>query len=412
MPGFFYLIYSIPFTVLRGICSLQLRMNYILFDSNRDQLLPFTHTRAVADIRCGILSMRERWEMILQQKTGTLTEEYLQPLYPAEQGENFIFINGSIAATCELVSAVLKLTAGQQLVQGDVVIGSYTNADSAAETVTIAYPGEVTQLRHIWDIFSLNDKLIREDFQLLTFERKSATLPGNIFITGKENVFIEEGATINAGCIINAATGPVYIGKGAEILEGTMIRGPLAVCENGGIKMGAKIYGATTIGPGCKVGGEINNTVFFANSNKGHDGYLGNAVIGEWCNLGADTNCSNLKNNYDVVKVWSEAENKLVNTGLTFCGLMMGDHSKCGINTMFNTGTVVGVSANIYGGGFPEKFIPSFTWGGSDSMVTYEFDKAMDTANRMMQRRGKQISTGEIAAYRHIFDQTASQREQ
>jgi UDP-N-acetylglucosamine diphosphorylase/glucosamine-1-phosphate N-acetyltransferase len=227
---------------------------------------------------------------------------------------------------------------------------------------------------------------------------------------GKESLFIEPGAVINAGVIINAATGPVYIGPDSEILEGCMLRGPIALHEHAVIKMGAKIYAGTTIGPGCKVGGEISNVVFFANSNKGHDGYLGNAVIGEWCNLGADTNCSNLKNNYDEVKIWDEYNNRSVRTGLQFCGLIMGDHSKCGINTMFNTGTVVGVSCNIWGGGFPEKFIPSFAWGGSEGMTTYQFARAMDTALRMMARRGKTLSEAETEMYRSIFAATEAQR--
>ena len=389
-------------------------MSYILFDDNRLQLLPFTHTRAVADIRCGILTMRERWQLCLQQETATLTEAYLQPLYPATTTDkDVVYINGAVAGSCALVKAIRQLLPGQKLVNGDVVIALCNGLVSTIDelkaisdlSVAVVFNGErITILEHIWDIFTLNDLLIREDFQLLTYDRKSEPIPDNIIVTGKENLFIEPGATIYAGCIINATTGPVYIGKGAEIMEGSIIRGPFAVCAGGGVKMGAKIYGATTIGPGCKVGGEINNTVFFANSNKGHDGYLGNAVIGEWCNLGADTNSSNLKNNYDFIKIWDEHQNKLVNTGLIFCGLMMGDHSKCGINTMFNTATVVGVSANIYGGGFPDKFIPSFSWGGSDGIVRYEFDKAMDTANRMMQRRGKQLSEAEIAVYRHLYE--------
>ncbi len=392
-------------------------MNYIVFDANRTSFLPFTHTRAVADIRCGILTMRERWELYLQQTTGTLTETYLQPQYQPNEGNDNLFINGAVAGTCELTEAIGKLLAGQKLVKNDTVIAARTGHHTTLPTLleklpqleTCTFEGDVTCLQHIWDIFSLNDKLIREDYLLLTHKRTSAPIPEHVIVTGKENLFIEEGAIINAGTIINATTGPVYIAKGAEVLEGTMIRGPLALCSGAGLKMGAKIYGATTIGPGCKVGGEINNAVFFANSNKGHDGYLGNAVIGEWCNLGADTNCSNLKNNYDTVKIWDEAQGKLVSTGLTFCGLLMGDHSKCGINTMFNTGTVVGVSANIYGGGFPEKFLPSFSWGGSDGMVSYDFNRAMDTANRMMQRRGKQLLPAEVAIYQHIFSNSRAQ---
>ncbi len=250
----------------------------------------------------------------------------------------------------------------------------------------------------------LNERAIKDDFVLVTQGRTSALLPPGITVTGHEQLFVEQGANIYAGCIINAAAGPVYIAKDAEVLEGTMMRGPIALCEQSVVKMGAKLYGATTIGPGCKVGGEIFNTVFFANSNKSHDGYLGNSVIGEWCNLGADTNCSNLKNNYDVVKVWHEASGKEVSTGTIFCGLMMGDHSKCGINTMFNTGTVAGVSCNIYGGSFPDKYIPSFSWGGSDGFTSYRFDKAVETANRMMGRRGKSLSDAELDMYRYIYD--------
>lgn len=387
-------------------------MNYILFDDTcRPALLPFTHTRPVADIRCGILTMRERWEHYLQTNTGSLTEPYLQQVYPANAGNENLYINGAVFANAELNNKIKTLKPGQKLVKNDLVLAAAIGGDadiaglhkSITTLSPIAYEGEVYALRNIWDIFSLNERAIKDDFTILTNGKTGAAIPENITVTGKEQLFIEEGAKIYAGCIINAATGPVYIGKDAEILEGTMIRGPLAACEHAVIKMGAKIYGATTIGPGCKVGGEINNAVFFANSNKAHDGYLGNAVIGEWCNLGADTNCSNLKNNYDEVKIWSEAENKLIPTGLIFCGLLMGDHSKCGINTMFNTGTVAGVSCNIFGSGFPAKHIPSFSWGGSDNTTTYEFERAMETANRVMGRRNKKLSVEETEMYRYIF---------
>jgi len=389
-------------------------MRDILFDdSSRDRLLPFTHTRPVADIRCGILTMRERWELCLQTKTGTLTEKYMQGVFPLNASDDNLYINSSVFCNAEIAHAVNQLQNGQALVKDKVVIATRLiegiDIDAFRAKVpllqTREYDGELHILKHVWDIFSLNDRALREDYKLITKDRQSAPIPEGVTVTGKENVFIEEGANIYAGCIINAATGPVYIGKSTEILEGTLIRGPFAVCEHSVVKMGAKMYGATTIGPGCKVGGEINNVVFFANSNKAHDGYLGNAVIGEWCNLGADTNCSNLKNNYGEVKIWDEAANKSVQTGLTFCGLIMGDHSKCGINTMFNTGTVAGVSCNIYGGGFPEKFIPSFSWGGSDGVTKYDFARAMETAARMMQRRGRTLTDAETAMYRHIYDQ-------
>ena len=394
-------------------------MNYILYDQNRQQLFPFTHTRAIADIRCGILSMRERWELCLMQTTGTLTEAYIQPIYTnIQDGGEYIYINGSVAANCALTKAVTGLSKGEKLMMGDIVIAACCDKihslagleEAVAPLSSRHYEGTTFFLQHIWDIFALNDRAIREDYELITNGRASATLPENIIVTGAAHIFMEEGAKINAGCIINATTGPVYIGRGAEIMEGAIIRGPFALCENGGIKMGAKIYGATTIGPGCKAGGEISNVVFFANSNKGHDGFLGNAVIGEWCNLGADTNASNLKNNYDEIKIWDEHTHKSVKTGLTFCGVMMGDHSKCGINTMFNTGTVAGVSCNIYGGDFPEKFIPSFSWGGSDGMVSYDYNRAMETADRMMQRRGKKLTENERKMYKYIYDNSEYNR--
>lgn len=396
-------------------------MSYILFDSDtRYRLLPFTHTRPIADIRCGIYTMRERWEHLLKEKTSTLTASYLQEVYPAKTDHNNIYINAAVFATEELAQQISHLQAGECLAAGDIVIAvSTTDGIGSIDDIKTAIAGlkqkqvegEIKCLTNVWDIFSLNDYAIRADYDIITKDRISAPIPQHITVTGKSHIFIEEGAVINAGCIINATTGPVYIGKDSEILEGSIIRGPLALCEHSVIKMGAKIYGATTIGNGSKVGGEISNAVFFANSNKGHDGFLGNAVIGEWCNLGADTNCSNLKNNYDEVKIWDEHNNRSIKTGLTFCGLMMGDHSKCGINTMFNTGTIVGVSSNIFGAGFPEKFVPSFCWGGADGMTTYSFDRAMDTAARMMARRNVQMSEAERNMYRHLFEHTTKQRE-
>ena len=363
--------------------------------------------------------MRARWEMNLQSATGVLTDAYLQDLTGDAQGDDNTFINASVAGDCPLATAVKALQPGHKLVMGNVVVAARTGKvaglqqlATAIEGMTaVAYAGNAFALRNIWDIFSLNDRAIREDFQLITFNRTSAPLPGNIIVSGAENVFLEQGAKIAPGTVINATTGPVYLGTDAEVMEGCMLRGPLALCDHAVLKMGAKVYGATTLGPGTKAGGEISNVVFFANSNKGHDGFLGNAVIGEWCNLGADTNASNLKNNYDEVKVWSIQQNQLVKTGLTFCGLLMGDHSKCGINTMFNTGTVVGVSSNIYGGDFPDKYIPSFSWGGSDSMVTYKFQQAMDTANRMMARRGTQLSPAELKMYQHLFNEATAGRD-
>jgi UDP-N-acetylglucosamine diphosphorylase/glucosamine-1-phosphate N-acetyltransferase len=394
-------------------------MNIIIFDdSARSRLLPFAYTRPVADIRCGIMTMRERWEYFTGATTATLTAAYLQDVFTLETGSDNIFINGSVFATAIMWDAVKALNPGEKLVKEGVLVAfrcaemNFDFATLSSFTATLTkkqYPHPLYRINHKWDIFSQNDRAIREDYKILTAGKTTAAIPANVTVSGTE-LFIEEGGIIGAGTIINANAGPVYIAKDAEILEGVMIRGPLALGSHAVIKMGAKIYGATTIGPGSKVGGEINNAVFFANSNKAHDGYLGNAVIGEWCNLGADTNCSNLKNNYDEVQVWEEHENKMVKTGLIFCGLLMGDHSKCGINTMFNTGTVVGVSCNIYGGGFPDKFIPSFSWGGSESMTVHRIDKALETANRVMGRRNKRLSASEEQMYQQIFDDTASQR--
>lgn len=396
-------------------------MNYILFDNEtRYQLLPFTHTRPVADIRCGIMTIRERWEHFIGLTTSTLTEDHIQAVFPLVSTSDNVFINGSVIATEELWNKIKSLKPQEQLVHQNTIIASrVTDAVvKFGKTISIdtslneiEYDGEFIQISHPWDIFSYNEQVLKADFNLLTTGRESQKLPEHVTVVGSEHIFLEEGAVINAGCIINATTGPLYLGKNAELLEGVMIRGAVAICDNAVVKMGAKIYTGTTIGNNCKVGGEISNVVFFANSNKGHDGYLGNAVIGEWCNLGADTNCSNLKNNYDKIKVWDEYNFKSIQTGLTFCGLLMADHSKCGINTMFNTGTVVGVSANIYGGSFPEKFIPSFAWGGSEGMTTYKLEKALETAERMMSRRNKTLSEQEIKMFETIFALTEKQRD-
>lgn len=396
-------------------------MNYILFDSDlRYQLLPFTHTRPIADIRCGILTMRERWEHFTQTTTSTLTEEYLNQVYPIKNSNDSIFINGAVFATHTLWNKISTLKPGEQLVKGEIIIASHVADEQIhfekgmkvnAAFTDITFEGEIKLLHRPWDIFHMNGQAIQDDYKLLTDNKEGQLTPDGVVTRNSEYIFIEEGAIIDAGVILNAVDGPIYIGKNAHIMEQAVLRGPVAICEGATVKIGAKIYGDTTIGPVCKVGGELSNVVFFAYSNKGHDGYLGNAVIGEWCNLGADTNCSNLKNNYDSIKIWDEHIFKSVKSGLTFCGLLMGDHSKCGINTMFNTGTVVGVSANIYGGDFLPKFIPSFSWGGSDGMTTYKFERALETANRMMERRGKELNEEEKDMYRHIFEFTQKQRD-
>ncbi len=388
-------------------------MQINLFDTARAAyLLPFTHTRPAADIRCGILTMRERWERYLQATaSGSITTALLSKVFPAHYGDDNLYLNGNIFANVPLAIVVSNLNPGQALIQEETVIAIRTeqqldyeaiNKGSLKDFEPVCYKEAIIALKNVWDIFVLNDYALRADFELLTHNKISAPIPEGIRVIGDpKNLFLSESAKIYDG-VINTSTGPVFIDEDAEVMEGVMLRGPLYLGKHGAIKMGAKIYGATTIGHGSKVGGEISNTVFFDYANKGHDGFLGNAVIGSWCNLGADTNSSNLKNNYDEVSIWSEHENRMIKTGLQFCGLLMGDHSKCGINTMFNTGTVVGVSCNIYGGDFPDKFIPSFSWGGKNDRTSYQFDKAIDTAKRMMARRSMEPSAEEIELLKYI----------
>lgn len=389
-------------------------MNYILFDGSvRNSLLPFTFTRPVADIRIGILSIREKWEKHLGYTTTTITEEYLEAKYPMVELEENILINASYLPTKSLVEQVRNLSENQAIFKGEEVIAFFTSDTQEDVDFTlykqIECSEDVLQLKNTWDIFSLNDKAIKADFGLITQGRTSQPIPEGVHAINKENIFIEEGATISFSSL-NASKGPIYIGKDAEIMEGCLVRGPFAMCEHSVLKMGAKVYGATTLGPYCKVGGEVNNSVLFGFSSKGHEGFLGNSVLGEWCNVGADTNTSNLKNNYAEVKLWNYHTERFTNTGLQFCGLMMGDYSKCGINTMFNTGTVVGVSANIFGSGFPRNFIPSFSWGGAAGFTTYQLNKVIEVAKVVMRRRDVQFSKIDENILQHVFDETAKNR--
>jgi len=389
-------------------------MNYILFDGSvRNSLLPFTFTRPVADIRIGILSIREKWEKYLGYTTTTITEEYLEVKYPMVELEENVLINASYLPTKSLVEQVRNLSENQAIFKGEEVIAFFTSDTQEDVDFTlykqIECSGDVLQLKNTWDIFSLNDKAIEADFNLLTEDRTSQPIPEGVQVINKENIFIEEGATISFSSL-NASKGPIYIGKDAEIMEGCLVRGPFAMCEHSVLKMGAKVYGATTLGPFCKVGGEVNNSVLFGFSSKGHEGFLGNSVLGEWCNVGADTNTSNLKNNYAEVKLWNYQVERFTNTSLQFCGLMMGDHSKCGINTMFNTGTVIGVSANIFGSGFPRNFIPSFSWGGAAGFTTYQLNKVIEVAKVVMKRRELQFSEIDENILQHVFDETAKNR--
>lgn len=392
-------------------------MNYILFDDNRKNLLPFTYTRPTSEIRCGILTLTEKWRKRLKEdQFSFLTEDYLSDKYAVNYSADNVYLNGTVFANEELVSKLKALEEGQALIDADknriIAIRSSKQLNLeellAFEYETINCTVPYLYIENVWDIFSKNGDAIEEDYNLITKGRTSQALDSSNTLIG-DRLFIEEGAKIQAATL-NTTTGPIYIGKNAEIMEGSVVRGGLSVCEGSVLKLATKIYGPTTIGPYSKVGGEINNSVLFAYSNKGHDGFLGNSVLGEWCNLGADTNVSNLKNNYAEIKLWNYDRHGFKRTGLQFCGMMMGDHSKSGINTMFNTATVVGVSANVYGGGFPRNFICSFAWGGAEKWVVYRFEKAMEVAEKVMERRGVKLDEQEKAILKNVFEQTATYR--
>lgn len=389
-------------------------MNIILFDdSRRNHLLPLTYTKPVAELRIGILTIKEKWEKQALGSVSFLSQEYLKTKFPTRRfAENFL-IAGSIIPEGNFIKAIRELTKGQALIQHGELLAAYDSENNLsielAHYSCIEYPFPLFRIKHLWDIFSLNARALEEDFELLTAGRKSAEIDASNIIIGNR-FFAEEGASAMCS-VFNTTTGPIYLGKNSEVWEGSLIRGAFALCEESAVKLGAKIYGATTVGPHSRVGGEINNSVIQGYSNKGHDGFLGNSVIAEWCNIGADSNNSNLKNNYAPVKLWNYAEESMVSTGLQFCGLIMGDHSKCGINTMFNTGTVVGVSANIFGAGFPKNHIPSFSWGGPEGITEYNFDKAAETASHVMERRHKAFDQTESQILAEVFELTRPYRQ-
>lgn len=393
-------------------------MNLILFDDKKvwQQLLPLTYTRPISEIRIGILTIREKWEKHFKLKASYQTESYLSQKFPfaATKGD-CLFVNASVIPDDKLVAKIKKLKAGQGVKQNNKLIAYKSEAiNFNAGTVlqnSEEHSSPLIFIEQVWDIFKKNGEAIQLDFTLLTKGRKSQALSKTNTVIGKRNqIFLEKGAKAEAA-IFNTTSGPIYIGKNAEVMEGSVVRGPFSLGEESALKLSCKVYGPTTIGPHSKVGGEINNSVIFGFSNKAHDGFLGNSVLGEWCNLGADTNNSNLKNNYGNVKLHSYATGKNEDTGLQFCGLIMGDHSKSGINTMFNTGTVVGVGANIFGGGFPPTHIPSFTWGGAEGMETYRLDKMFETAQRVFERRHLNLEEADKKILEHIFETTAGMRD-
>jgi UDP-N-acetylglucosamine diphosphorylase/glucosamine-1-phosphate N-acetyltransferase len=387
-------------------------MNIVLFDDPllRAQLLPLTFTRPVAKMRVGILTIAEKWSTRLGADVSFSTQPYLSAKFPEVVTNDNYWINGAICPD-EAFIAVLRLLKPDDAIEKDGRILVVRTSEAEVPEVIVgkvqSYDGDLTIIDHPWKIFNHNGAQIRADYDLITKGRTPHPAPDKATVIYNEsNVFIEEGVSLKA-CILNAEIGPIYLGKNSQVQEGAMIRGPFSLGERSIINMGGKMRGDTTIGPDCKIGGEVANSVIFGCSNKAHDGYLGNSVLGEWCNLGADTNNSNMKNNYDIVKLWSHAKNEFVSTGLYFCGLIMGDHSKTGINTMFNTGTVVGVSSNVLGAGYPPNFIPSFTWAGEK---TYDIDKAIGTAERVLSRRQQAFSDNDKSMFREIYSLTAKDR--
>jgi len=389
-------------------------MNYILFDDEvRNSLLPFTFTRPVADIRIGILTIREKWEKYLNTSISTKTEKYLSNKFPMITESSNVLLNASFCPTKELVSLILNLKKNEAVYKEDILI-AYFSGNTQEEVdfsgyKKINFEGDLLRVKNTWDIFSKNGIALQDDFEIITKGRQSAPISSTNHLINPENIFLEEGARVEYS-ILNATEGPIYLGKDSEVMEGNLIRGAFALCEKAVVKMGAKIYGPTTVGPYGKVCGEINNSVIFGYSSKGHDGYLGNSVLGEWCNIGADSNNSNLKNNYAKVRLWNYATERFEHTGLQFCGLMMGDHSKTAINTMFNTGTVIGVNANIYVPGFPRNFVPSFSWGGASGFTTYLPKKAYEAAEVMMARRGVIFDAEEAEILNQVFELTRKYR--
>jgi UDP-N-acetylglucosamine diphosphorylase/glucosamine-1-phosphate N-acetyltransferase len=387
-------------------------MNVVLFDDPaiRINLLPFTFTRPVAKIRIGILTIAEKWEKHLNTTVSFLTEPYLQKKFSLKPSQDNLFINGAWCPDEKSLESLKALKSKEVLVHNEIIL-AWRSSDMSLPDLKNNTPkifsGTVTLIDQVWKIFQYNPAQIRVDYSLITAGRKSVGIQDkHTRVYNESNIFVEEGVTIRAA-ILNAEDGPIYLGKNSNVQEGAIIKGPFVLCEGSVVNMGGKMRGDTTVGPYSKIGGEVSSSVIFGYSNKGHDGFLGSSVIGEWCNLGADTNISNLKNNYENVRLWNYAKGGFIDTGLQFCGLMMGDHSKCGINTMFNTGTVVGVSSNIFGDGFPRNFIPSFSWGGANGFTTYQLKKAYDTAEKVMERRKINLDDTEKEILAAVFELTA-----
>lgn len=394
--------------------------NIILFDDeSREQMLPLSYTRPVSEMRTGIYTIRERWEKLLNAPASYITSDYLNERFPMVLEDDNIVINGAVMPNDRIVRLIEQLEPNEALMNNGVLIAARLNRtqfenlfrDESIEEISGLDLSDTPfiHLAYPWDLFLYLRATIEYDFQLVTRGRTSQVIPPHNQVIAVDNIFVEEGAQITCA-ILNAQSGPIYIGKNAQVMEGAVIRGPVTIGEGTIVKMGAKIYGPTAIGPDCRIGGEIKEVVMFGHSNKAHDGYLGNSIIGEWCNLGAGTSVSNLKNNYSNVRMWDFTSQTMRDTGLQYLGTVMGDHSKTGIQTMFNTGTIVGVATNIFGGGFPPKVIPSFSWGGSSGLTTYRLEDALETAQKVITRRNIEFSKEDANILRHVFDITKPDR--
>ncbi len=389
-------------------------MNYILFDDySRNNLLPLTFTRPVCDLQFGILSIREKWERVLNTITSTLTEDYLGEKFPIVKGNNNILINGSISPSSELLRLIGTLKANQALVSKDSIVALHVSGDDlekigegdteGIEEIMIDIP--LLKLNYPWDIVSGCQTAIEFDYELLTNGRKSMPIPPHVRAINPERIFIEQGAIVD-NAILNASEGPIYIGQGARVMDGAMIRGAFGMAEGSTVKMGAVVYGPTAIGSFAKIGGEVENSVLFAYSNKPHPGYLGHSVIGQWCNLASGTTVANLNNTYRTVRAWNYTQQKFIDTGMQFLGLIMGDHSKTGILTMFNTGTIVGVNSNVFGSGYQRNFVPSFVWGGTGGYTSFDIKKALETASHVYKRRDYDLDAVERKLLTSVYEIT------
>ncbi|MEX2595546.1 MAG: putative sugar nucleotidyl transferase [Salibacteraceae bacterium] len=380
--------------------------NIVLVDhTERDHLLPLTFTRPVAAMRIGIFTLAEKWQHLTGKAVSFKTQDYLSKLFPVSISDQNMFINGAVHPTKELILAIESLEEGQSLFKDDVWIATIATSEGeiASTDEVIDFEGTLVHIDRSWKIFQNNGWAIDQDLSWIRSQRKSEPIPAGVIAIG-EHIFVEKGAQIQPSVVLNSEEGPIYIGANAIVMEGSMVRGALALSDHSQLKMGAKIYGPTTVGPHSKVGGEVNNSVIFGYTNKAHDGFLGNSVIGEWCNLGADTNTSNLKNTYADVKVFNYALGRSESTGSQFCGLIMGDHAKAGINTMFNTGTVCGVFANVFGGDFPHRNIPDFGWGGASGFKNYRLADALQVAEIVMARRGIELTKERAEAFTYLHE--------